>query len=86
VLGATIDSWDAGAEGKGEEKRRRAWWTWAPDGAYIGICNAVVFFASTFIFFIPVCAWYPMYRNGASVAAAVFWVYVLQVGIIAPEG
>jgi hypothetical protein len=80
VFVATVDSWDSVAEEKRTTKSSSySWWTWTPDLAYIGIFNAVVFFVSTIIFFIPACAWLPMARKGASVAATVFWVYVLQV-------
>ena len=42
------------------------WWTWSPDLSYLGIFNAVAFFVSTIIFFIPACAWWPMAESGAS--------------------
>jgi len=55
------------------------WWT-KPDLHHIGIFNALVFFISTILFWIPALAWWPMDALGnPTLASEIFWVYILQI-------
>ena len=62
------------------EESNYIWWTKDPDLHNIGIVNALVFFISTIIFWIPALAWWPMDTLGKpDLASEIFWVYVLQI-------
>lgn len=55
------------------------WWMKHPDIRNIGVFNAIVFFVSTIIFWIPALAWLPMGTLGSpDLASTIFWVYILQ--------
>lgn len=85
VIHATLDNFDTIKYGTtkktqlADKNKGYRWWTWHPDIHHMGIFNALVFFVSTILFFIPACAWLPMNRHGASTASLVFWVQVMQI-------
>ena len=70
---------DAVANADAKPQQGYRWWTWSPDLRHMGIAAATVFFASTILFFIPACAWLPMFNKDAPVGELVFWLQVTQV-------